>query len=44
LWPQTSPPIYYVTSDEAGGQHVLGVNYTGGITPHRRTSGVAIGV
>jgi len=40
LWAPDQPAIYYVTSDEAGDQHVLGVNYTGGITPHRRTSGV----
>jgi hypothetical protein len=40
LWAPDQPAIYYITSDEAGDQHVLGVNYTGGITPHRRTSGV----
>lgn len=40
LWAPDQPAIYYVTSDEAGDQLVLGVNYTGGITPHRRTSGV----
>jgi hypothetical protein len=40
LWAPDQPAIYYVTADEAGEQHVLGVNYTGGITPHRRTSGV----
>jgi hypothetical protein len=39
LWAPDQAPIYYLTSDEAGAQHVLGVNYTGGITPHRRTSG-----
>jgi hypothetical protein len=36
LWAPDEPPIYYLTSDDAGEQHVLGVNYTGGITPHRR--------
>jgi hypothetical protein len=40
LWAPDQPAIYYITSDEAGDQHVLGVNYTGGITPHRRTAGV----
>ncbi len=40
LWAPDQAPIYYLTTDVAGEQHVLGVNYTGGITPHRRTSGV----
>jgi hypothetical protein len=40
LWAPDQPAIYYLTADEAGAEHVLGVNYTGGITPHRRTSGV----
>jgi len=40
LWAPDQPPIYYLTADAAGEQHVLGVNYTGGITPHRRNAGV----
>lgn len=40
LWAPDQPAIYYLTSDEVGDQYILGVNYTGGITPHRRTSGV----
>lgn len=36
LWAPDQPPIYYLTSDVAGEAHALGVNYTGGITPHRR--------
>jgi hypothetical protein len=40
LWAPDQSAIYYLTADTAGDQYVLGVNYTGGITPHRRTSGV----
>jgi hypothetical protein len=38
LWAPDQPPIYYLTSDAAGEPFVLGVNYTGGITPLRRLS------
>jgi len=38
LWAPDQPPIYYLTSDSAGDAFVLGVNYTGGVTPHRRTA------
>ncbi len=38
LWAPDQPPIYYLTADIAGEQHALGVNYTGGITPHRRNA------
>jgi hypothetical protein len=38
LWAPDEAPIYYLTSDTAGEAHVLGVNYTAGITPHRRTA------
>jgi len=40
LWAPDQAAIYYLTSDRTDGQHVLGVNYTGGVTPHRRTSGI----
>jgi len=40
LWAPDQAPIYLLTTDTAGDQFVLGVNYTGGITPHRRTAGV----
>jgi len=36
LWAPDQPPIYYLTSTTAGEHHVLTVNYTAGITPHRR--------
>jgi len=38
LWAPDQPPIYYLTSDTAGDEHVLGVNYTGGVGPHLRTA------
>ena len=38
LWAPDQAPIYYLTSDRAGADHALGVNYTGGITPHRKVS------
>ena len=38
LWAPDQPPIYYLTMDAAGEQHTLDVNYTGGITPIRKTS------
>jgi hypothetical protein len=38
LWAPDQPPIYYLTSEPYDAQHVLGVNYTGGISPHRRTT------
>ena len=40
LWAPDEPAIYYLTSDAAGEGYALGVNYTGGITPHRRTAGI----
>jgi len=41
LWAPDQPAIYYLTSDEAGVGHTVGVNYTGGITPHRKVSASA---
>jgi len=38
LWAPDQAPIYYLTSDRAGADHALGVNYTGGITAHRTVS------
>jgi hypothetical protein len=38
LWAPDQSPIYYLTSEPAGDQHALGVNYTAGVTPHRRTA------
>ena len=40
LWAPDQPAIYLLTADAAGERHVLGVNYTGGITPHQRNAGV----
>ncbi len=38
LWAPDQRPIYYLTSDAPDAEIALGVNYTGGITPHRRTA------
>jgi hypothetical protein len=40
LWAPDQAPIYYLTSNVAGAGYALGVNYTGGVTPHRKSSGV----
>jgi len=38
LWAPDQPPIYYLAVDVPDEEHALGVNYTGGITYHRRSS------
>jgi len=38
LWAPDQSPIYYLTSDVIDADHALGVNYTGGISPHRKAS------
>jgi hypothetical protein len=38
LWAPDQPPIYYLAVDVPDEEHALGVNYTGGITHHRRSS------
>jgi hypothetical protein len=43
LWAPDQQPIYYLTADAAGDQFVLGINYTGGITPLRRASSTGAG-
>ena len=37
LWAPDQRPIYYLTSNAPDADVALGVNYTGGVTPHRRT-------